>query len=854
MIIPRFDPPGFLDDFDEEQRAAWSTFISAQEDAAIEGRPDVLLNDGPRLQFFNPTKTDIGPDAVTQAIAWTAFPRQVQVSSISNRQRWRRADSSRDLQDEYCEWSLTRDPATGKITGVAFTCEGPEYWEFLAATTPDKVLALYRTFVSPAVQREDLFDGEGNYLPRNRWNNGTTGGVMHLIQRANTLGAEIELAGGATVRRVLNGQELTGAQELIECGRYGEPERHSDPKIGAEVNALARQRADITLQNPVGLYFDDLSVAGWETPDGADPKQFWRFLRGRDGFFVRAVFEVPPGRGYVVGDIKINGKAIEFGAQIADFITMKLVGLATRIGQSPVQPMTGCRQRRPPGGGVEAEGAPSLTEAVALSLAQRTARGPGRAAPALAAPSRRSERDAALAALPTVPAVPGRDAELVTEAAAEEGGINRDYEPLTAAELRTREVAGPFIAYASPDSTFAVTRERLNAARRSILIGIYDFTARHLQSLLERAMQRGVRVSLLLDTRGTGFEARVFRELEELGAETVVAPSVSAASDFRYFSNAHEKIIVVDDEWVLIQSGNWSDNSIPFNEQDGVAGEEGFVTGNRDMGIAVLSPELASFFTRLVRADMARGRGEGEGEVEGAGEAEAVPALAAGEAMFLEAAPTQIPDPLFPSARFAPSQLVRVTPVLTPDNYLDVVPGFLRAAKRSIRIEQQYIRASQPAIRDLLATINSARDDFPVLEVKIIVSAKYDSRTEVRAFLDVMERDFGLEAETHIRFISLDHFVHCHNKLIVVDDEKVLVGSQNWSTTAITANREASLLIEHAGIASYFGRIFDADWEMSVPEAVDSEGALFGRAEAFAPEAFATGLVVRSSLRDYEEV
>jgi phosphatidylserine/phosphatidylglycerophosphate/cardiolipin synthase-like enzyme len=44
-----------------------------------------------------------------------------------------------------------------------------------------------------------------------------------------------------------------------------------------------------------------------------------------------------------------------------------------------------------------------------------------------------------------------------------------------------------------------------------------------------------------------------------------------------------------------------------------------------------------------------------------------------------------------------------------------------------------------------------------------------------------------------------------------VDDERVLLGSQNWSTTGLLTNREASLLVDHAGIASYFAGIFDSD-------------------------------------------
>src|SRR5262249_26881166 len=156
---------------------------------------------------------------------------------------WRRADSSRDRQDEYCEWSVFRDAATEKIVKVTFTSEGPEYWEFLAAVSPDRLGELYRPHVEPAGRREDPTFDRGGHQPPDRWNNSTDGGAMHLIQDANTLAAEIELAAAATIVRRRNGVLLTSERELIECGRYGETERFSDPHIGAEVNALARQKA-----------------------------------------------------------------------------------------------------------------------------------------------------------------------------------------------------------------------------------------------------------------------------------------------------------------------------------------------------------------------------------------------------------------------------------------------------------------------------------------------------------------------------------------------------------------------------------------------------------------------------------
>jgi hypothetical protein len=289
----------------------------------------------------------------------------VRIQSVSDRQRLRSADSSRDAQDEYCEWSVTRDPHTEKIVRVTFTSEGPEYWGFLASSDPDKVVQLYRQHVSPEVKADHIFQ-RGAYIPRNRWNNSTANGAMHLIQRNNTLGAEIELAAAATIVRTIGGRTLDAEQELISCGQYGQPERNSDPHIGAVVNELARAKHDITLANPVGLCIAGLSVAGWQTPDGSPASDYWMITRGTPEKALRAVYEVPAGKGFTVGDITINSRNIEFGSQIADFITIKLTGLATRLGKSNVAPFTGCVQSTAPR-------PPQSLRSVAQALSQRPA-------------------------------------------------------------------------------------------------------------------------------------------------------------------------------------------------------------------------------------------------------------------------------------------------------------------------------------------------------------------------------------------------------------------------------------------------------------------------------------------------
>jgi hypothetical protein len=330
--IPQFDPPAGLTDFGPELRAAWDKTIN---DSFTENILGVQQEAGGTSQFYNPRTTSTDPPVATKVIRWKGFPLIIQAQHPGDkRAAWKdaeRLDTVRGFrrQDEYLEWHVTRN-TDGRITRVSFTCEGPEYWTTLAAHDPDKLLALYREHVDPRIQKADLFT-EGQYNRWNKWN--TTHGAMHLSHPANTLGAEINIAAFATVLRQRDGRVLTDAQELIDCSGYGDPRRASDPHIGEEVNSLAREGFSITLQNPVGLYIAEApNTTGWKTPNNKPASQFWRVTRGTPDAIVGARFEVPAPEGYIVSDIKIAGVPIEFGGQIADFLDVKLTGVACRKG------------------------------------------------------------------------------------------------------------------------------------------------------------------------------------------------------------------------------------------------------------------------------------------------------------------------------------------------------------------------------------------------------------------------------------------------------------------------------------------------------------------------------------------
>jgi phosphatidylserine/phosphatidylglycerophosphate/cardiolipin synthase-like enzyme len=415
---------------------------------------------------------------------------------------------------------------------------------------------------------------------------------------------------------------------------------------------------------------------------------------------------------------------------------------------------------------------------------------------------------------------------------------NCELEEYARVDVPDFDVDQDIIAYCSPDSTFAVTKRLFDQASKSITIGIYDFSADYMKELLLNALRRGVKIKLMLDIDSKQEQA-LFDELNDAGVDGVPAPSC-ASHKVHFFSSSHEKVILIDGEWCLVQSGNYSENSIPMNIKDG-GDRDHFRPGNRDTGLAINSRKLAKFFEGILDSDMAL-------EINGP---EALATIAKAAAVFLvEKAPTKVPAQLFPSKTFRLTKALNIQPVLSPDNYMDVMPGKLKAARKSILIEQQYIRASQDHIVELLDAIKEARKEAPDLDVRIILGKIFGKKDipKEKKNLDLLKKEYKLIVGKNIRYIDTTRFVHCHNKMILIDGKGVLVSSQNWSDSAVVKNREAGVWLSHAGICDYFTQIFESDWKTakSAPTGVGPD--------VVEPEALRNGGFVRVAAADYQEV
>jgi len=260
----------------------------------------------------------------------------------------------RRQQDEYLEWHVNRN-TDGTLRRIAFTAEPPDYWRALAEVAPDRVVELYREHVDQQIQKSDLFYPDrvavfgrfangshgwlevpsfgGQYNALNPWT--TTNGVMHLTHGANTLGAEVQLAGDASVPRSVDSLPVTPGQDpapeilRIACGNYGGINRSSDPNIGLAVGNQVHKGDRITLTDPVGLYIAKIDLNGLSGPNGEPLGPVaGSVTRGHDDPFepriLRYVVELPTGSNFTLSGCKFDNRPLVRGAQIAREATVQL--------------------------------------------------------------------------------------------------------------------------------------------------------------------------------------------------------------------------------------------------------------------------------------------------------------------------------------------------------------------------------------------------------------------------------------------------------------------------------------------------------------------------------------------------
>lgn len=316
-LVTRFDTPASLRDLPAGHAfyTDWHNYLAGE----LSTRAGSGTATG---EFYDASEINVDPIA-EHTLVWMGFPR----TQIFNHRDDRRAAfivgdadvATRNLQNEYCEWYVKRN-AAGKITKVTFVTETPEYWQRLWNANRARVVQLYQELVSTAVVEADLrMPGPGFVYDKfNRWN--TVDGIVHFIQGINTLGDAVSLSEGSVGTGAVRDNYEASAIRTTSV----------DPRVVLDIGSLARRGLSITLREPIGLYIVGYDDTGWTKPNGRPVGNYWRIRRGAPDLILRLEYAVPSSEGFVVGDIRIGGRRIEWGGQIAEHVTCKIGGIAGR--------------------------------------------------------------------------------------------------------------------------------------------------------------------------------------------------------------------------------------------------------------------------------------------------------------------------------------------------------------------------------------------------------------------------------------------------------------------------------------------------------------------------------------------
>jgi hypothetical protein len=422
------------------------------------------------------------------------------------------------------------------------------------------------------------------------------------------------------------------------------------------------------------------------------------------------------------------------------------------------------------------------------------------------------------------------------------------YEPPAGVSLDP--VTGPMVitCHVSPDAGWAVLQPFLEETRRSMTLGMYDFTAPHIyraiRSLLRdsdvewrQTLDPGEALPMADDADSPKAEdkpeASINRGLSRVAGERFETAFARTGAGRTFASAYHIKVAVRDDEAIWLSSGNWqSSNQPPVNFLDPTADSKLMTLYNREWHAVVESPALADTFQRYLRGDFETASNAPEAALEAA--VVAGPDLLLPVDELLEAERAAVDLQVFRPERFVFSEQdpLTVQPILTPDNYLDIVLDLLRKrpAKKLYFQNQSLNPVLSPTPRwaELLRLLAEYSNDDS-LDVRII----FRNIGPIRKKLESLQAaGFNME---RVRSQS-----GCHTKGIVIDSATVLLGSHNWTNQGVEANRDATLLIKNAQIATYYERVFVHDWERIAKPTIREEATpvpLLGGMETASVEA-----------------
>jgi hypothetical protein len=393
------------------------------------------------------------------------------------------------------------------------------------------------------------------------------------------------------------------------------------------------------------------------------------------------------------------------------------------------------------------------------------------------------------------------------------------YVPPTGHALKPVTDDMTIICHASPDAGWPTLKSFLEETNGSLTVGMYDFTSTHIAEVVQSVMaKRGRTMNLVLDhpplkgSREQSDDDTVDNLEQALGNRLTFAWALERndpkVMKWIFPSAYHIKVAVRDSSSFWLSSGNWNTSNQPDIDplQDPMAAASIVRKSDRDWHVIINHKGLAELYEAYLLNDLKVAEQNQVSAAEMAAVMSTLAQLAEPE-LALEA---RVPQTYFPPKKIKAK--MKVQPILTPDNYVDLILDLINSARRSFYMQTQYINYSDDAANAKFAALVAA------------VAKKIKDGIDVRLIMSQYETNDKLEllqgADIDLSHVKVQ--ANVHNKGIIVDSQVVAVGSQNWSGDGVLRNRDATVIIYNEEAAQYWQKIFVHDWtKMAAQHAID---------------------------------
>ena len=336
-------------------------------------------------------------------------------------------------------------------------------------------------------------------------------------------------------------------------------------------------------------------------------------------------------------------------------------------------------------------------------------------------------------------------------------------------------------------------KQFIDDTETNLRIQLYQMQDAYIVQALIDALQRGVKVELMLD-HGC-YNCNIWSETDLQYKNDFAYTLIQEGAKVYEFNSdgnepylyLHSKVAVSDSSSVWMSSGNWKSSSIPAPG----------VRGNVEWSIIIDNSEVAQMVDQQFSIDIHFSELMSQSDYDtytfnppntigGGGIQSTVQTSVSGE-------------------------------VLTcPENCVTKITEFIRSADREVLLSQQTLDVDWSYGWGDENPIITALHDVAMdgVGVQLIINGAYlddDDQEVVDLFNEVWNGTEGLNASA-IVMSEDDNVSKLHNKGIIVDGESVLVSSINLGSSAMNRNREMGIIIHSPTVTQFYVDAWHLDW------------------------------------------